>query len=198
MMDLTPLDVRKKPEDFRRTLRGYDPAQVDAFLDLVADRLQELTARATRLSEQTELLREQLDAFQERERALNDALVTAQELREEARTQAEKAADLRLREAEREATQLRREAELDVRASREALDELRARRAGFLRSVRTSLERFLAEVAAEEERLEAEVASAVGRRERYRDEPASSGEAGTDLGDAEPPGPVEEGEGGAP
>ena len=32
MMDLTPLDVRKKKEDFRRVVRGYDPAEVDGFL----------------------------------------------------------------------------------------------------------------------------------------------------------------------
>ncbi len=32
MIDLTPLDVRKKRGDFRRGLRGYDPEEVDHFL----------------------------------------------------------------------------------------------------------------------------------------------------------------------
>ena len=36
MIDLTPLDVRKKKGDFTRTLRGYDTPTVDQFLDLVA------------------------------------------------------------------------------------------------------------------------------------------------------------------
>ncbi|MFH1765104.1 MAG: DivIVA domain-containing protein, partial [Gemmatimonadota bacterium] len=36
MIDLTPLDVRKKRGDFRRILRGYDPEEVDTFMDLVA------------------------------------------------------------------------------------------------------------------------------------------------------------------
>ena len=40
MIDLTPLEVRKKKGDFRRGLRGYDPPQVDDFLDIVADRLE--------------------------------------------------------------------------------------------------------------------------------------------------------------
>ena len=38
MIDLTPLDVRKKKADFRRGLRGYDIEEVDAFLDLAAER----------------------------------------------------------------------------------------------------------------------------------------------------------------
>ena len=32
MIDLTPLDVRKKRGDFRKMLRGYDPQEVDSFL----------------------------------------------------------------------------------------------------------------------------------------------------------------------
>lgn len=152
MMDLTPLDVRKKKEDFRRAVRGYDPAQVDGFLDLVADRLEDLVGRELRLREQSELLREQLAAFQEREKALNEALVTAQELREEARAQAEKAADLRVREAERQAREILRDAESAVHGARRGLDELRVRRGGFLRSLRTTIEHFLVEIEEEERR----------------------------------------------
>lgn len=146
MMDLTPLDVRKKKEDFRRAVRGYDPAQVDGFLDLVADRLEDLVGRELRLREQSEMLKEQLSAFQEREKALNEALVTAQELREEARAQAEKTADLRVREAERQAREIRREAESAIQGARRGLDDLRVRRSGFLRSLRSTIEHFLAEV----------------------------------------------------
>ena len=92
MIDLTPLDVRKKRDDFKRAMRGYDPLQVDAFLDIVADRREELVQSEARLSEQVSGLREQLEVYRERDRALNDALVTAQELREDARVQAEQAA----------------------------------------------------------------------------------------------------------
>jgi DivIVA domain-containing protein len=152
MMELTPLDVRKKKEDFRRSVRGYDAAQVDGFLDLVADRLEDLVNRELRLREQSDLLKEQLAAFQEREKALNEALVTAQELREEARAQAEKSADLRVREAERQAREILRDAEGAVQGARRGLEELKVRRAGFLRSLRGTIEHFLAEIADEERR----------------------------------------------
>ncbi|MEJ2482586.1 MAG: DivIVA domain-containing protein [Gemmatimonadota bacterium] len=178
MIDLTPLDVRKKKEDFRRAVRGYDPAQVDGFLDLVADRLEDLVSRELRLREQNEMLKEQLSAFQERERALNEALVTAQELREEARAQAEKTADLRVREAERQAREIRREAESAVQGARRGLDELRVRRSGFLRSLRTTIEHFLAEVDEEEKRGFAGLESGAGDEEAKTSQEKQDGATG--------------------
>jgi cell division initiation protein len=154
-MELTPLDVRKKKDDLRRTVRGYEPTQVDAFLDLVADRLEEVVQEQVRLKEQVTLLRERLSGFEERERALNEALIAAQELREEARLQADKQASLRLQEADQQAQRLVVEARRAAEDSERALEDLHARRASFLRGMRSLLDRFLAEVAYEEARLEA-------------------------------------------
>lgn len=159
-MDLTPLDVRKKKEDLRRTVRGYDPAQVDAFLDLVADRLDHLVHKEVRLTEQASMLRERLASFEERERALNEALIAAQELREDARSQAEKAADLRLQEADHEAQRLVSDARRAVDDSERVLTDLHARRASFLRGMRSLLERFIEEVTYEEDRLAGDSAEA--------------------------------------
>ena len=153
MMDLTPLDVRKKKEDLRRTVRGYDPAQVDGFLDLVADRLDHLVQKEVRLTDQVSMLLERLASFEERERALNEALIAAQELREEARFQAEKAADLRMQEVGHEAERVVGDARRAVDDSERLLTDLHARRASFLRGMRSLLERFIEEVAYEEDRL---------------------------------------------
>lgn len=153
-MDLTPLDVRKKKDDLRRTVRGYDPGQVDSFLDLVADRLEAVVQEEVRLKEQVTLLRERLGGFEERERALNEALIAAQELREEARLQAEKQAGLRIQEADQQADKLVSEARRSAEDSERALADLHARRASYLRGMRSLLDRFLAEVSYEEARLE--------------------------------------------
>lgn len=157
-MDLTPLDVRKKQDDFRRTVRGYDPAQVDAFLEVCSERLDELVQQVSRLQDEASVRQKRLESYEEREHALNEALVAAQELREEARVQADKSAALKLREAEQEAEGIRRDADASTHASRRILDDLRVRRAGFLRSMRWSLERFLGEIEEEERRLATEEA----------------------------------------
>lgn len=173
-MDLTPLDVRKKKDDLRRTVRGYDPAQVDGFLDLVADRLEEVVQEGVRMKEQVRLLRERLGGFEERERALNEALIAAQELREEARLQAEKQAGLRIQEADQEAQRLLGEARRAAEDSERALADLHARRASFLRGMRSLLDRFLSEVSYEEARLAGPGAAG--------DEPARSAEDGAEPG----------------
>ena len=156
MIDLTPLDVRKKKEDFRRAVRGYDQAQVDSFLSIVAERLEELVGTQRDLTREVDSLREQLNRFQERERALNEALLAAQELREEARSQADRDAAVRLREAETHAEAILLDADQAIRHSQRRLEELRARRTHFIRSVRSLLDRFTDYVQLEETRLETE------------------------------------------
>jgi cell division initiation protein len=107
MIDLTPLEVRKKKGDFRRIMRGYDPALVDDFLDLVADRLEQLVRENMALSERTGRQDQQVAEYRERERALTEALVTAQQMREEIRKQTARETELAKRTAEQEAAQLR-------------------------------------------------------------------------------------------
>ena len=40
-MNLTPLDIRK--QSFQRTLRGFDPDEVQAFLEMAAEEFERLT-----------------------------------------------------------------------------------------------------------------------------------------------------------
>ena len=63
MIDLTPLDVRKKKGDFGRGLRGYDTAAVDGFLDLAAERMEELVRENATLRERVAQLAEMLSGF---------------------------------------------------------------------------------------------------------------------------------------
>lgn len=172
MIDLTPLDVRKKRGDFAKQLRGYDAHEVDGFLELVAERFEALVKENLTLKERTARLSDQLRSQEGRERAVQEALVTAQELREDILGQARREADLLLRESradadearrriEAQAEQLKRDAQVHVervlehgRAHAEGLsasiEELERRRARFLKSFRGLLERELDDVEAEE------------------------------------------------
>ena len=134
MIDLTPLEVRKKKGDFRRAMRGYEPAQVDDFLDIVADRLEQVVREHTALKERVGGLERQVAEYRERERALTDALVTAQTMREEIRVKttqevdqlkqrAEADAGTRIQQAQQQAEALRHEAEALLRQAREEAEE---------------------------------------------------------------------------
>ena len=153
MIDLTPLDVRKKKGDFARALRGYETAMVDAFLELTAERMEELVRENATLRERTAQLTDQLDSFRQREQAMNDALVSAQQLREEIRTQAAREVEMRMREAGAEAERIVAQAHRQAETAADAARRVHTARARFVRGFRAFLERQMTELDMEEERL---------------------------------------------
>jgi len=164
MIDLTPLDVRNKRGDFKKAMRGYEPHEVDLFLEMAADRLETLVRENLQLRERTQTLQTQVAAQNDREQAVQDALVTAQELRADIRAQSQREADHVIREAQVESRRMLAEAEEVVRdrlrgierqldqASR-SVEELERRRARFLTEFRGLLERELDVVQVEESRV---------------------------------------------
>lgn len=153
MIDLTPLDVRKKKGDFRKGLRGYEVDEVDAFLDLVAERMEELVRENGALREKSNALAASVEHFRTREAAVNEALVSAQQLRKGVRAQSEREAELLIREARAEGDRLIQRAKQDVERELDLFDRLRARRDRFLRSYRAFLEGQIDEITREEERV---------------------------------------------
>jgi cell division initiation protein len=153
MIDLTPLEVRKKKGDFRKAMRGYDPALVDDFLDVTADRMEELVRENMTFADRVSRLEVLVADYREREKALTDALVSAQEMREETRRQATRDADLLRREAEAEAADIRAAAHQAKEKEEDGLRRLRAQRSQLMKSFRAFLERELAELSVAEEAL---------------------------------------------
>lgn len=146
MIDLTPLEVRKKKGDFRKAMRGYEPQAVDDFIDLVADRLEQLVRDNAALNERMRSTETQISDYRERERALTEALVTAQEMREEMRRQMEREVELKMREVEADVESMRSTAAQMREREEENVRRLRARQTQFVQSYRAFLERELAEI----------------------------------------------------
>ena len=143
MIDLTPLDVRKKRGDFGKGLRGYDPQEVDTFLELVAERMEVLVQENVAFRGRVGDLEETVVAQQGREQAIQDALVTAQELRQDVKKQARREANLLEREAQGKIDLMMGESEKLLSEHRAALQELERQRERFLKAFRSLLEREL-------------------------------------------------------
>ncbi|MBL0171882.1 MAG: DivIVA domain-containing protein [Gemmatimonadaceae bacterium] len=146
---LTALDVRRY--DFGNALRGYDRARVDQFRDQVAEEIERLTRANQELDQKARNFHEQLKSFRDRDKALNDALVSAQQLRGEIREQAEREAQLIVREARAEADKGLQQVRDDVRRAQDALQQLWRTRRGYLAQLRNQVERQLTELVASEE-----------------------------------------------
>lgn len=154
---LTPLDIRRF--DFGSALRGYDKARVDEFREQVANEVEYLLKQCQDLENKAKGFHEQLRAFRERDKALNEALVSAQQLRGEIREQADREAQLILREARAEGDKLVEQARGEIRKLEADLETLVRQRRAFLTQMRTAVERQLAEIQAAE-------ASTAGREPR--------------------------------
>lgn len=153
MMDdtfhLTPLDVRRY--EFGKAIRGYDPERVNQFRDQVAEELERLSRLNQELEAKARGFHEQLRAFRERDKAINEALVSAQQLRGDIREQADKEAELILREARAEAARIVEDARGEIRRIQDGVAGLEHSRRAYLAQLRNLVERHLAEIAAAEQ-----------------------------------------------
>jgi DivIVA domain-containing protein len=172
IFQLTPQDVRT--HDFARAVRGYDRAQVDEFKQRLAEEIDRLTRARIQAEERLKSAQDQLRAYRERERALNEALVGAQQLRADTHAQAEQEAGLVLREAQLEAARIVDRAKLDEQLVRERTEEAIRQFNAYVASFRVLLERQLAEV----DGLQAAARTAAPTR------PPAMSEIGVGAGDA--------------
>ncbi|MGH7501154.1 MAG: DivIVA domain-containing protein [Longimicrobiales bacterium] len=191
MIDLTPLDVRKKKGDFRRGLRGYEVPQVDDFLDLVAERLEAVVRANLEMTERLKRLEQQLAEFKDREKALTDALVTAQTMREQIRSQSTREGDLLRRRAEEDAALIRTEAEQMRGREEDSLRGLRERQVRFLADYRSFLEQELSQMSVHARTIE-EKLSTRAASDRPEPAPAPSPSALAFAPQAEHPAPPSE------
>ncbi len=145
---LTPLDIRRF--DFGSALRGYDKARVDQFRDQVANEVEYLQRQVTDLEAKAKGFHEQLRAFRERDKALNEALVSAQQLRAEIRDQAEREGQLVVREARADGERILEQVRAEVRKVEGDLEMLVRQRRAYLAQLRGMVERQLADIEAAE------------------------------------------------
>jgi DivIVA domain-containing protein len=141
---LTPQEVRT--HDFARVVRGYDRAQVDEFKQRLAEEIDRLSRAKHQAEERLKSAQDQLRSHRERERAVHEALIAAQELRSDLRAQAEQEASVIVKEAHVQAAKIVDRAKLDEQLVRERTEDAVRQFNAYVASFRLLLERQLGEV----------------------------------------------------
>jgi cell division initiation protein len=149
-MKLTPLDIRHK--DFKRGLRGYVDGEVDEFLDEVADEFERLFKENIELGEQVDSLQERVDQYRNLEETLQKTLVSAQKSAEELKVNAEKEAQLILREAEMKARQMVNDSYADKQGVEKTIVMLKGTEEEFRFKFKALLQGYMKQVDELEER----------------------------------------------
>ena len=121
--------------------------EVESFRDRVAEELDRLLRERIQIDERSRNAQEQLRAFRERERAMNDALIAAQQLRRRGEAGAEREADAVIREARAEGERIVDRARItDERQVRERAETAARQFAAYVAAFRALLERQMAEL----------------------------------------------------
>ena len=100
-MALTPNDILQK--EFDNKFRGYDPDQVNDYLDVIVAEYEKLIGVNRNLKSELETAKAKNDYFAQLQEALNSSIVVAQEAADRLKQNARKEAELIIYEAEKEA-----------------------------------------------------------------------------------------------
>ena len=129
MPKVTPLQIQN--HSFSKKWRGIDPVEVEAFLALVGEEIEDLTRARADLESRVRALEIENSEHRERERTLRDTLLSAQRASEDIRGAARKEAELIVQQAEDSSERLthyalQRSAEIE-----KAIEDLKIQRTHF-------------------------------------------------------------------
>ena len=97
-MNMTPLDIRQKR--FEISMRGYARREVEGFLELTAAEFEDLVKENISLKEDLKRTMARLEQHLEREKTLQETMVTAQRISEDVKQQARKEGEVIVAQSE--------------------------------------------------------------------------------------------------
>jgi len=137
-LKLTPLEIKK--QRFKSRVRGYDPAEVETFLEMVADEYESILNEKNRLGDEVTKLKTQLRDYQQVEKTLQETLMNAQETVSQSRENSKREAQIILREAELKAEKILDEAREKLDKMKNDLSLIRAQKESFAKRLKHLLE----------------------------------------------------------
>jgi len=115
-MNISPIEIRQ--QEFTKKMRGYDPDEVQNFLESLAEELDKLNNENESLKSEVESLTEQINEYKKIEKNLQDTLLSAQESSTKSIEATKKQTSLMIREAELKASQI-------IEKARESTNDIR-------------------------------------------------------------------------
>ena len=137
-MKVSPITIKK--QEFNKSFRGYDPEEVQAFLDKLADDFDELQKENDTLKEELETANTHLAEFRRIEKNLQDTLLKAQESSSKAMDSVKKQSGLMIKEAEIKANQILEKARESANEIRDSVIRLREERDLLISKIKAMIE----------------------------------------------------------
>ena len=136
-MKLTPLDIKK--QEFKKVMRGYDPVEVDTFMDMMAGEFEDLLKQHKEMRDKVIELETQLKDYRQIEKTLQQTLLQAQEASGRTYEAARREAEMIGRDAESKAAKLLEQANNDLARMSAEMMALKARKESLIGRLRVLL-----------------------------------------------------------
>ena len=125
-MKMTPVEIKKA--EFKKVIRGYDPEEVQNFLDTLAAEMEESIAEHKALADKANELEIQLRDYKSVEKAIQQTLMQAQETSAKSMENSRQEGQLIMKEAELKSFQMLDKARNDLTVLKEQLTILKAKK----------------------------------------------------------------------
>ncbi|MEX0680141.1 MAG: DivIVA domain-containing protein [Balneolales bacterium] len=137
-MKLTALEI--KQQTFAKSLRGYDVAEVQSFLNVVSSEWEHLSNKLKDQEGELQRLNDKLQHYQKVEEALHETLQAAKLSSEERINSSKQDAQNRIAKADLEAEKIIRESQQERQAIRQSIQRLLERRQEIIRGMKSYLD----------------------------------------------------------
>ena len=136
-MKLTPLDIRK--QEFKKVLRGYDPIEVETFMEMMANEFETLLKDQNEMRGKYIEFETQLKDFKQIEKTLQQMLLQAQETTGKTYEAARRDAESIITEAGTRASAIVGGANTEIARLNNEISQLRARKDSLIGRLRVLL-----------------------------------------------------------
>lgn len=120
---ITPLEIENKKFS-KKTLNGYDPEEVDDFLDELTKDYENLYRQSTENQNQIDDLKGKLEHYTQIESTLQSTLLMAQSAADEVKKAAQKEAEQIVREAENKAKEATSDVDRQIMEKKKSLEDV--------------------------------------------------------------------------
>lgn len=143
-MRISAIDIKK--QEFKKSFRGYDVGEVEAFLDTIANQFENLWRENEALKEQIIKIEEdkkeldsEIEVYRENEKTFQKAIVKSQDMAEEVLENAKKRAELIIKESEIISAKTKMAVQEDFVNLKQELEELRTRNESIIDEIKNFL-----------------------------------------------------------
>ncbi|MDG5766879.1 DivIVA domain-containing protein [Balneolales bacterium ANBcel1] len=137
-MKLSALEI--KQQTFAKSMRGFDVAEVQSFLNVVSNEWEHLSNKCRDQEQEIRRLTDKLEHYQKVEEALHETLQTAKESAQQRISSSKQEAQNRISQADLEAEKIVRDAHQERQAIRQSIQRLLERRHEIIRGMESYLE----------------------------------------------------------